>query len=296
MQLDYRPLTDPVPDSIVDSYRADHEIADRQSPFDARHLLFGPHPWLRRLRLDTFARTNGLTYAPCVDPTPFEEAEFYEKRQIFARRAVDVLATPDGQVTVGSFEGPGTRAVALTKFAVIQLGTKAGYFQLSPRMMTNKNGIDELDRHFTFSGHGWKAEKMDGDALKPFLMPEIAARLPPEDRQRLPPEVRAVVEQEAQQGWWARHRARSKRRKQATDLMAETRRELPAKLFDPPLQQLIVSEALGFTLELHASRLYVYQRFYSGEDELIKPELLQQMFRIAALIGPPMSEAIGKQR
>ena len=294
LQLDYRPLTDPVPKELLAAYQADHELSDRESPFGARQLLYGYHPWPRRFRLDNFARYNGLTYTPAIDPEPFTNIGFYDKRYIYARSVVDVLTTADGQVRVASFDGPsGPNSSARIKFAEIFLGHDTASFTLTPLVMTDSKAGNELERHFTFSDRGNRDLPLDTDAMRPLMMPEIAARLSPEDRARLPLDVQWAAEQEAKKGWFARWRDHGRRRKQLVAMVEQGRHDLVGRLFDPTLQQLIVEEALGFTVEIHKAKLYVYQQF-SSEDALVKPELLQRMFRIAALIGTGISQATRK--
>lgn len=297
LQLNYRPLTDPVPNDLVTSYQADHEAADREAGYDPSYLQLGSRPWLRRLRLDTFARYNNLSYSPLIDTTPFTNIGFYQKRYSYSRSAADVLATTDGQVMVGSFIGPGgPSGRSLTKFAMIFLGHTAPDFTLTPRATVDNQATDEFNRHFRFEGEVWESE-FDTRALAPLIMPEVVQRLTPEDKARLPLDLQYAAEQAEQkkQGWWARHRARGERNRQISQVINDGHRRFVAEVFGGQLGDLIVQEALGFSFETHKTKLYVYKTFFD-EEVLVKPELLQQLFRIAAVVGPPFAQATRKKK
>lgn len=264
LHLDYEPLGAKPAKAVLVEYRNEHRALDMQGPYSSGQLGFAADDWLRRWRFDAFAARNGFSYSPRVDP-----GRLYERLDFGGYDIMDELTR--GQVTVGSpfqYGSGGSDGFAkYWKFIAVDLGHRMPALKLVPCHHVNKDGIDELDRHFTFTGA----------AFNP------AARRPPRPHP-VPPRPGK------HEGWLARTWAEYKEAKLVDSYMEQDSHELASSLFDDRVKELIVEHAAGFTIELYESRMIVHHTFYSPEDTL-KPKLIAQMLTIAAVLGPEVASA-----
>lgn len=276
--LDYGPLSGRVPKETVAEYRA-----AREGPLFQPEM--GSDFWLHSYRLDSFARANGLTYTPRFDPSPYVHASFYDtytaqKYPQWTQRFVDGLATPGGDVTVASTKD-GSRTQIYTKFVAVNLGHQSRSWKLSPRRRDRNDAESELDRHFDFTGDSDNPSAMSASnqALASQLKEWYEAGYSEEQVQA------ALREQLRQVG-------RFKRWRNAVHQSKETdtaHRAQAGRMFDDDLGRLIVEHAKGCTIETYRSRMFISRSGFT-EDGSIKPDVLLQMFTMAAILAPAVAD------
>lgn len=255
-ELDYAPLSDKPDKATMDAYRAEHEVLDKQRPPEIAGLVFGHvDDWLRRWRFDTFAHRNGLTYDPRVEPAPYQGTEFRD------HAIIDVLTGADGAVTVGTATSIDVTVHDRWKFVAVDLGVAAPTLKLVPHK--DKHAETELARQFAFEGASY-----DPKAARRKLAKKEA---PHGLRQTL----RTIFGPDAYD-----------------DAKRQASSELASALFDEATGRVIVGQAAGFTIELSRGPMVVHRSIYSDEDTL-KPQLIEQMFTIAVVLGPVIARAVG---
>lgn len=262
LNLDYRPLEDRIPHGAVDQYRAAHRVGEDPDYGDL-------DVWPGRYRFDTFAQLNGLSYAPEVDPVPYDGTGFDDGFDGERQHILDAVSTPEGGVTLASaahwrsVQHHGIRS-SLRKFIAIRLDHHSPLWTLAPRSQEKQDAVSELDQHFEFTGDEVDIAAYGAIVGGPHAEPQPG-------------------------GWYQRWRASRRKDKQIEALRTEGSAREEARMFDDSLGQLIVQHAQGLTIEGLNSRVFIY-REVSGAGDLAKPEIVRQLFTAAAILGPGLAQ------